>query len=137
MNMYTGQRIDFGNLKGLVFKKVWQDNDEGQDVINFMTDTDLYVMTHLQDCCENVFIESIDGELSDLVDTPILMAEESCDTGDCNDHGAYGDSYTYTFYKLATIKGYVDIRWYGTSNGYYSERVDLIKFKDWKINETD
>jgi hypothetical protein len=86
----------------------------------------VYVMYHCQDCCESVYVEDINGDLDDLLNTPILQAEER--TSRENPEGfekEYQDSFTWTFYHLATINGYVTIRWYGESNGWYSERVDF------------
>lgn len=96
--------------------------NEDKTTIRFVTPDADYVMTHFQDCCEEVYVESIVGDVADIIGHEIRHAEES------TNEGALGyDHYTWTFYSLRTDKGYLDIRWVGSSNGYYSERVDLIK----------
>jgi len=118
------------NVSELIGKTMASVEQIGSDELRFTTtDGESYRLYHSQDCCEGVDIESIAGDLSDLVGSPILLAEES--TSDTNPEGItppeYQDSFTWTFYKFATIKGYVDVRWYGESNGYYSESVDFEK----------
>lgn len=127
--MGYADRVEFDILVGKTLTEVNQFNDE----IYFKTsDNKVFKMFHNQDCCEYVAIEEIIGDLQDLVGNPILQAEEvsSNDPGDRIDNSYDYDEYkseTWTFYKLATIKGYVTIRWYGTSNGYYSESVQFEK----------
>ena len=83
---------------------------------------------HSQDCCESVGVEEVIGDIADLIGSPLLLAEvvshdnetpEGCE----GPKGYSDDSYTWTFYKFATVKGHVTLRWFGTSNGYYSEEV--------------
>lgn len=103
--------------------------DNNHDQILFTCENgDQYQLFHSQDCCENVSVEDIVGDLSDLIGVPILKASEI--SGNENPTGCkkeYQNSYTWTFYNLATIKGYVTIRWYGESNGCYSESVQFDK----------
>ena len=82
---------------------------------------------HDQDCCESVEIDQIDGDLNSLIGKPLLMAEIAESDGEAKNTGYYGDdSWTWTFLKLATSNGYVTVKWYGSSNGYYSESVDYV-----------
>jgi len=76
---------------------------------------------HEQSCCENVLIEDVCGDIADLIGSPILLAEAVSNMNGPELPDA--DSYTWTFYKFATIKGSVTVRWLGTSNGYYGEDV--------------
>ena len=111
------------DMVGKTFTRVTGGVGDGEMV--FENDTERYVFTHDQDCCENVDINDVVGDLSDLVGEPLLMAEEVSGETPVEFNEAEYASVTWTFYKFATRKGYVDVRWLGESNGYYSEGVDL------------
>lgn len=97
-------------------------------VVFTLVNGDKYQLYHRQDCCESVSVEDVIGDVQDLIGSPLLMAEESTsDSNPPDTHKKWQDSFTWTFYRLATIKGYVTIRFYGESNGYYSESVDFEK----------
>lgn len=107
--------------------------DYGDDVMQFTSeDGTEFRFFHRQNCCENVEIEDVVGELSDLVGSPILVAEE-CNSESAPDPECYG-SFTWTFYRFATVKGTVTVRWLGTSNGHYSEAVHFEVVKPKNIN---
>lgn len=117
----------FEDLQGRMLCKVVNLNN---DELRFHLTEDHYVrMYHRQDCCESVSIEDIVGDLDDLVGTPLLLAEEVSnyepEEKTVDEDSYYSESETWTYYRFRTIKGSVDIRWYGTSNGYYSESVDI------------
>jgi len=111
----------FEDLQGRTLSKVLKLDDYE---LRFHLTEDHYVrMYHMQDCCESVYIEDIVGDLDDLVGTPLLLVEEVSNyEGESKE---YSESETWTYYRFRTIKGSVDIRWYGESNGYYSESVDI------------
>jgi hypothetical protein len=118
------QAAEFSDLIGKIISKI----DNSGDELVFHTDAGTYRMFHDQDCCENVRIEDINGDLEDLLNTPVLHATEECGNTDPADYKAnsdWRDSFTWTFYRISTIKGTVVIRWLGESNGYYSESVCL------------
>lgn len=115
------RHANFNDLKGKTFVSVIRGDDE----VNFyLADGSYYSMTHVQQCCEGVSIEDIVGDLSDLENTEILYVDGTTEDGECSDWSTS----TWTFYNLRTIKGSVTMRWYGSSNGYYSESVDILYY---------
>lgn len=85
-------------------------------------DGTVFIMTHLQDCCESVSVEEVNFSIPENTPFRIIKAEERTRIGE-NDY----EHETYTFYDIQTDKGYLQIRWHGTSNGYYSESVDILR----------
>ena len=105
------------DMVGKVFTSIRNEDTE----LVFENATERFVFFHSQDCCEHVSIEDVCGDLEDLVGEPLVIAEQVSQTLWQPAH----ESVTWTFYKFATRKGYVDVRWLGESNGYYSEGVSL------------
>jgi hypothetical protein len=91
---------------------------------------------HDKQCCECVFLADADG-LTNGVDIftdcdwceveEIIKDDTDKDTKPIDE---YDYNYTWTFYKFKTNKGYDTMRWYGTSNGFYSESVDFEIYKE-------
>jgi hypothetical protein len=101
----------------------------GSDEVRFaVSDGRNLVMNHSQDCCEQVRLYSVDGDPADLLDSEIRMAEMVTEdaAGQKIEDDYTEDSATWTFYRFATVKGYVTLRWLGSSNGYYSESVSFF-----------
>ena len=99
----------------------------GEELIFKTAEGKTHKFYHLQDCCESVRIEDVCGDLSDLIGSPLLIAEEVDNMDTPKLELEYDESVTWTFYKFATTKGTVTVRWLGASNGYYSESVRYIQ----------
>jgi hypothetical protein len=120
----TNMRV-FYDMLGRKFINVSQQIDlpANNDILKFnAADGEMFIFKHTQDCCESVGIEDITGDLADLIGSPLLLAQEVVSRSNAG-------STTWTFYTFATIKGTVTVRWYGQSNGYYSESVDYHHVK--------
>lgn len=115
------------NVDVLTGKTLVRIDSSDTNITFVVDDLESYSMYHAQDCCESVYIEDICGDMTDLIGSPILIAEEVSNQDEVPVREYYDSSHTWTFYKFSTIKGSVTIRWLGESNGYYSESVSFSR----------
>lgn len=120
----TDNIVIIEDLIGKTFDSVSKDSC---DQLSFSNKDESYLFYYEPDCCASCEIEDICGDLDDLVGAPILTAESVSRDATEGEIREINDSGTWTFYRFATIKGYVTVRWLGTSNGYYSESVSFKK----------
>ncbi len=118
--------VTFNSLLGHTFTEVKNENGE----LHFKVNSSLWFeQKHEQDCCESVSIDDICGDLSDLENSTILIASEDSNIDLSPKKGIEPhDSFTWTFYNIASQKGHVTIKWYGESNGCYSQEAYLYKY---------
>lgn len=126
---------DINTIVGLTLRSVtFDDNDDVADGDCIIFESECgrtFKMYHKQGCCEEVYIEDICGNFQDLIGFPILVAEAASNEDEykvhVNDFHVEYDICTWTFYKIDTNKGGVTIRWFGSSNGNYSERANFAE----------
>lgn len=116
---------DVAVLAGLTLAKIEINELDGTEILFHTTDGRVFKMFHIQDCCEEVILKDIVGDLRDLVGPLILRAEKRS-----NENTDLNDDLTWTFFEVATINGSVTISWTGESNGYYSEDVDFVEMEE-------
>jgi hypothetical protein len=124
-----GSVAKFEELLGKTIVEIDGAVEESDVIVILCDDGSKYMMYHEQDCCESVTVYDICGDINRLIGNPLTKAECVTNSVDPAD-SQFNESCTWTFYHLATVKGYVTIRWYGESNGYYSEEVDFVKLTD-------
>lgn len=121
---------EFRNFSDLVGETLTQviGLQNGSNEINFACKSGkVFRMYHSQECCENVVIEDLVGDVSDIVNgKPINLAEQ---VSNPEPYKPDTDSYTWTFYRIQAGECIVTIRWLGTSNGFYSETVKFSRLR--------
>lgn len=93
------------------------------DMVLFkFTDGSYATMQHYQSCCESVNLEEYSQEeLKELVGQTILSAREDSKDDESDTYGSSG----WTFYNIQGNRSFANLRWFGSSNGYYSIGVTV------------
>lgn len=108
---------EFSDMVGKTLESV---EEFGDKIIFNFNDGTAATSEHYQGCCESVDIDHIDGDVKNIVGSPILEAEEDVDP-EGDPPPEYPDSWTWTHQRIRTEKGEVTFHWLGQSNGYYGE----------------
>ncbi len=117
---------NFFELKGKTITSI--DGIKTDDTLTTITTSDgiSFTLEHEQDCCEDVRVYGTVGNIDDILNAEVTVAEDTTtmDNPNAPDYKAY-ESATWSQFRIGTDKGTFEIWWLGESNGYYSESVSV------------
>lgn len=114
MMSWYNNGYDSANFSELVGKTIVSIGGMAQHsdlVVIECSDGSKYIMEHHQDCCEHVYLEDVNGDVADLLNRPVTLTEVSIGDSPYGHEPDSDSSETWTFYRLATDKGWVVLRW--------------------------
>lgn len=137
-------------MKELIGKKVLELRvSDNQDVLAFVTDDGCVAYRVYGDCCSESWFADITGVpalLGSVVTNAETVSMEGYNFEDGRCRQDWDEAYGT---KLTTDKGYVDIVFRNSSNGYYGGEMDIVETKtdasgvhfyvrdfDWKVRES-
>lgn len=120
-------RIEALDGKVVKFIDLDLDRDDGEIRIE-CEDGSVFLFHHQQDCCEYVNIVDVKGDPVKLQGYKLKVSEEVIrdpDKEEFPDRLEFAESSTLTTHTFKTTEETLVVKWIGTSNGYYSESVDI------------
>ena len=106
------------------------DVDDANNVIMLVTASGKeFRVCHHQDCCERVRIVDTLGNWKELIGKQIIGMDIHAGNAETDPDGEPVESGTDTEITFRTDEHTVISRWFGESNGYYSESVDFDRIK--------
>lgn len=124
---YIGKEVSLNELIGKRIKTIKGLEKLSEEVRILTEDGNEYLFYHQQDCCESVSLADFELSAKILEGATIISAEVVTNSSNESEE-VYesSDSWTWSFYKIETDKGGLWMRWFGESNGYYSEEVTFV-----------
>ena len=119
-----------GNLNDLIGKTVKVisiDNDELDITVTDGEKDYRYGIRHFQDCCESVSLDSVDGNIHNMIGKKITDAYSMISD---LPYEEYSGSGTRSVYRIVAEDDYLWLEWRGRSNGYYGEGVTFFQYDD-------
>lgn len=117
----------YSEFSGKTIQEIRGCKKHSDEVTIIFTDGSCLKFYHRQDCCETILLEDYDITPEWLIDSKIISVEERISrSGEgIKPLNNWAESYTWSFYAIKTSSSTMVLRWYGESNGWYSETVDI------------